>query len=134
KAVKKTVFYGRDGKPETKYFGVRDSDRFIRIYNKKEEGKDKGDVEVMCDHLWGVEIELKRDMVDYWNDCFNDLHILKPDWKIIERSCDRAIVFMLVNDEEEWGKIDRNCRRKYKNLIKEICGVDLRELMKWTLR
>ena len=35
KAVKKTVFYGRDGKPETKYFGVRDSDRFIRIYNKK---------------------------------------------------------------------------------------------------
>jgi DNA relaxase NicK len=33
KAVKKTVFYGRDGKPETKYFGVRDSDRFIRIYN-----------------------------------------------------------------------------------------------------
>ncbi|MEU6626652.1 replication initiation factor domain-containing protein, partial [Streptomyces litmocidini] len=80
KAVKKTVFYGRDGKPETKYFGVRDSDRFIRIYNKKQERKDNADVEVMSDHLWRVEIELKRDMVDYWNDCFNDLHILKPDW------------------------------------------------------
>ncbi|MDK9847754.1 replication initiation protein, partial [Staphylococcus equorum] len=40
KAVKKTVFYGRNGKPETKYFGVRDSDRFIRIYNKKQERKD----------------------------------------------------------------------------------------------
>src|SRR5699024_5187988 len=34
KSVKKTIFYGRNGKPETKYFGVRDSDRFIRIYNK----------------------------------------------------------------------------------------------------
>src|SRR5699024_8941997 len=34
KAVKKTIFYGRNGKPETKYFGVRDSNRFIRIYNK----------------------------------------------------------------------------------------------------
>ena len=120
KAVKKTVFYGRDGKPETKYFGVRDSDRFIRIYNKKQERKDNADVEVMSDHLWRVEIELKRDMVDYWNDCFNDLHILKPDWKIIERTSDRAIVFMLLNDEEEWGKIHRNSRTKYKNLINEI--------------
>src|SRR5699024_982185 len=31
KTVKKTIFYGRNGKPETKYFGVCDSDRFIRI-------------------------------------------------------------------------------------------------------
>ncbi|MGX1437047.1 replication initiation factor domain-containing protein, partial [Mammaliicoccus sciuri] len=57
KAVKKTIFYGRDGKPETKYFGVRDSDRFIRIYNKKQERKDNADVEVISEHLWRVEIE-----------------------------------------------------------------------------
>ena len=58
-----------------------------------------------------MKIELKRDMVDYWNDCFNDLHILKPDWKSIERTSDRAIVFMLLNDEEEWGKLHRNSSR-----------------------
>lgn len=29
-------------------------------------------------------------MVDYWNDCFNDLHILQPDWKTIERTSDRV--------------------------------------------
>uniref|UniRef100_UPI001AEC4B35 replication initiation protein n=1 Tax=Staphylococcus sp. GDY8P209P TaxID=2804177 RepID=UPI001AEC4B35 len=46
KAVKKTIFYGRNGKPETKYFGVRDSDRFIRIYNKKQERKDNADIEI----------------------------------------------------------------------------------------
>ncbi|MCD0661162.1 replication initiation factor domain-containing protein, partial [Staphylococcus aureus] len=85
KAVKKTVFYGRNGKPETKYFGVRDSDRFIRIYNKKQERKDNADVEVVSEHLWRVEVELKRDMVDYWNDCFNDLHILKPAWATLEK-------------------------------------------------
>ena len=134
KSVKKTIFYGRDGKPETKYFGVRDSDRFIRIYNKKQERKDNADVEVISEHLWRVEIELKRNMVDYWNDCFDDLHILKPDWKIIERTSDRAIVFMLLNDEEEWGKIHRNSRAKYKNLIKEISPSDLTDLMKLTLR
>ncbi|MHB7927289.1 replication initiation factor domain-containing protein [Staphylococcus chromogenes] len=134
KAVKKTIFYGRNGKPETKYFGVRDSDRFIRIYNKKQERKDNADIEINLEHLWRVEIELKRDMVDYWNDCFNDLHILKPDWKSIERTADRGIVFMLLSDEEEWGKLHRNSRTKYKNLIKEISPVDLTDLMKSTLR
>ncbi len=112
KAVKKTIFYGRNGKPETKYFGVRDSNRFIRIYNKKQERKDNADAEVMSEHLWRVEIELKRDMVDYWNDCFSDLHILQPDWKTIQRTADRAIVFMLLSDEEEWGKLHRNSQNK----------------------
>ena len=134
KSVKKTIFYGRDGKPETKYFGVRDSDRFIRIYNKKQERKDNADVEVMSEHLWRVEIELKRSMVDYWNDSFDDLHILKPNWKIIKRSSDRAMVFMLLNDEEEWGKLERRTKNKYKNLIKEISPIDLTDLMKMTLR
>ncbi|EOA9407294.1 replication initiation factor domain-containing protein [Staphylococcus aureus] len=134
KAVKKTIFYGRNGKPETKYFGVRDSNRFIRIYNKKQERKDNADDEVMSEHLWRVEIELKRDMVDYWNDCFSDLHILQPDWKTIQRTADRAIVFMLLSDEEEWGKLHRNSRTKYKNLIKEISPVDLTDLMKSTLK
>nr|WP_012779610.1 replication initiation factor domain-containing protein [Staphylococcus simulans]ACN21624.1 replication initiation protein [Staphylococcus simulans bv. staphylolyticus] len=134
KAVKKTVFYGRNGKPETKYFGVRDSDRFIRIYNKKQERKDNADIEVISEHLWRVEIELKRNMVDFWNDCFNDLHILQPDWKTIERTSDRAMVFMLLNDEEEWGKLERRTKNKYKKIIKEISPIDLTEIMKLTLR
>lgn len=51
KALKKTVFYGRNGSMETKYFGVRDSDRFIRIYNKKQERKDNADIEIHSEHL-----------------------------------------------------------------------------------
>ena len=107
KAVKKTVFYGRNDKPETKYFGVRDSDRFIRIYNKKQERKDNADVEVMSEHLWRVEIELKRNMVDYWNDCFNDLHILKPDYSTIKKTSDRHTIMALLFDDNEWGKLER---------------------------
>jgi DNA relaxase NicK len=41
-------------------FGVRDSDRFIRIYNKKQERKDNADIKIMSEHLWRVEIELKK--------------------------------------------------------------------------
>ncbi|MEL1213299.1 replication initiation factor domain-containing protein, partial [Staphylococcus epidermidis] len=58
KSVKKTILYGRNDKPETKYFGVRDSERFIRIYNKKQERKDNADIEIDAEHLWRVEIEL----------------------------------------------------------------------------
>lgn len=134
KAVKKTVFYGRNGKPETKYFGVRDSDRFIRIYNKKQERKDNANVEVMSEHLWRVEIELKRDMVDYWNDCFNDLHILKPDWTAPEKVKEQAMIYMLLHEEDVWGKLERHAKYKYKNLIKEISPVDLTDLMKSTLK
>ncbi|MGX0513084.1 replication initiation protein RepD/replication initiation factor [Staphylococcus hominis] len=134
KSVKKTIFYGRNGKPETKYFGVRDSDRFIRIYNKKQERKDNADVEVMSEHLWRVEIELKRNMVDYWNDCFDDLHILKPDYSTIEKAPDRHTIMALLFDENEWGKLERKKKYRMKKLMTEISPVDLTDLMKLTLR
>ncbi|MGC7568398.1 replication initiation factor domain-containing protein [Staphylococcus epidermidis] len=134
KALKKTVFYGINGMPETKYFGVRDSDRFIRIYNKKQERKDNADVEVMSKHLWRVEIELKRNMVDYWNDCFNDFHILKPDYTMINKTSERHTVMALLFDESEWGKLNRNTKYKFKKIFKEISPIDLTELMKSTLR
>ena len=134
KSVKKTVFYGRSGKPETKYFGVRDSDRFIRIYNKKQERKDNADVEIMSKHLWRVEIELKRDMVDYWNDCFNDLHILKPAWSTLENIKEQAMIYLLINEEGKWGQLTRPTKTKYKNMIKEISPIDLTDLMKSTLK
>ncbi|WP_192947190.1 MULTISPECIES: hypothetical protein [Staphylococcus] len=29
---------------------------------------------------------MKRYLVDYWNNCFNDLYILKPGYSIIEKA------------------------------------------------
>ncbi|HHC9136434.1 TPA: replication initiation factor domain-containing protein [Staphylococcus aureus] len=134
KALKKTVLYGVNGMPETKYFGVRDSERFIRIYNKKKERKDNADIEIASEHLWRVEIELKRNMVDYWNDCFNDLRILKPAWATLESVKEQAMVYLLLHEESTWGKLHRNSRRKYKQILQEISPIDLTELMKLTLR
>src|SRR5699024_8367234 len=104
------------------------------IYNKKQGRKGNADAEVMSAHLWRVESKLKRVIGEYWNDCFRDLHILEPDWKTIQRTADRAIGLMLLSDGEEGGKLHRNARTKYKNLIKEISPVDLTELMKSTLK
>ena len=134
KALKRTVFFGTTGKAETKYFGSRDSNRFIRIYNKKKERKENADVDVSAEHLWRVEIELKRDMVDYWNNCFNDLHILKPAWATLESLKEQAMVYLLLHEESKWGELHRNSRRKYKQIIQEISSIDLTDLMKSTLK
>lgn len=134
KAVKKTVFYGRNGEPETKYFGVRDSDRFIRIYNKKQERKDNADIEIKSEYLWRVEIELKRNMVDYWNDCFGDLHILKPALKNVENIKERAMLYLLINEEDEWGNLERRTKNKYRKILKDTSEIDLTNLMKMTLK
>ena len=134
KALKKTVLYGVNGMPETKYFGVRDSERFIRIYNKKKERKDNADIEIASEHLWRVEIELKRNMVDYWNDCFNDLHILKPAWSTLEKVNEQAMVYTLLHEESMWGKLSKNTKYKFKKIIKEISPVDLTDLLKSTLK
>ncbi len=53
KSVKKTIFYGRNVKPETKYFGVRNSDRFIRIYNKNKNVKIMQMLKLI-QHFYGV--------------------------------------------------------------------------------
>ncbi|HGZ6973315.1 TPA: DUF536 domain-containing protein [Staphylococcus aureus] len=88
----------------------------------------------MSEHLWRVEIELKRNMVDYWNDCFDDLHILKPDYSTIEKAPDRHTIMALLFDENEWGKLERKKKYRMKKLMTEISPVDLTELMKSTLR
>ena len=41
---------------------------------------------------------------------------------------------MLLSEEEEWGKLERRTKNKYKNLIQEISPIDLTDLMKSTLK
>lgn len=134
-ALKKTVFYGRDGKAETKYFGVRDSDRFIRIYNKKQERKDVAEIEIEQENLWRFEIELKRKRVDEWNNgCLDDMHILKPAWSTIENFNEQAMVYLLLHEENKWGQLSRNTKYKYRKLIKKISPNNLVDDMKLALR
>src|SRR5690625_4520771 len=133
KSVKQTVFYGRDNKPETKYFGVRDSERYIRIYNKKKQLRDVKEEEIEYDHLWRIEFELKRSMTNKWDKCFDDLHILQPDYLSLESFEEQAKIYYLMNEISAWSKIERTTKYRYKKRIKEISEVnlsdDLREVL-----
>lgn len=123
--TKQTVFYGRDGKPETKYFGTRESERYIRLYNKKQERKDNANQELEFENLWRLEFELKRDRIDNWKTVADDLILKEPDWKSIEDSRTKAFVYMLLNEPAEWGELTRFTRSKYRKIIREMEGEDL---------
>ena len=74
KALKRTVFFGTTGKAETKYFGSRDSNRFIR--NLRASNAQKLLVKLICDEvketvcifdLKNGELEVNRNKADGWS-------------------------------------------------------------------
>lgn len=134
KAIKETIFLSRKKEVETKYFGVRDSERYIRIYNKKKQLSEVEEKEIEDKYLWRIEFELKRDMTKKWDVCFDDLSILQPAWKTLEKSSERGMVYMLLNEEDEWGYLDRKTKAKFKKIIKEISDIHLEDDMKNTLQ
>lgn len=133
KGVKKTIFYGRDDKPETKYFGVRDSERYIRIYNKKKQLSEVKAQEISEDHFWRIEFELKRSMTNKWDKCFDDLHILKPNFLNVEDFTEQAKLYYLINEQSAWGKIHKNSKVKYRKRLKEISDVDITDNLRQIL-
>lgn len=133
KALKKTIFYGRDDKPETKYFGVRDSERYIRIYNKKLQLSEVKKQEIDDEHLWRIEFELKRSMTDKWDKCFDDLHILQPRIAQVKNFEEKAKLYYLVNEQSAWSELHRNTKYKYRKKIKEISEIDISDILKEVL-
>ena len=72
--------------------------------------------------------------IDVSRSHFNDLHILKPDYTMINKTSERHTVMALLFDESEWGKLNRNTKYKFKKIFKEISPIDLTDLMKQTLK
>lgn len=131
--MKKTIFYGKDGSPETKYFGTRKSDRYIRIYNKKQELLDNKEIEIESDHFWRIEVELKRSRTEEWNNCLQSLNFVQPDWKSIKSNSERATVYMLIHEEDEWGSLSKNGKSKYRKILKQISPVNLTDDLNYVL-
>lgn len=123
--TKSTNFYGVDGKVETKYFGSRRSDRYIRIYNKKQQLLDVFENQIEDKDYWRIEFELKHSRTEEWKKCVEDIHILQPDWSTLEKVDDQMKVYALINEPNFWGKISRNSKYKYKNMIKNISPINL---------
>lgn len=129
--LKYAGYYSAVGVLETKYFGTRKSARYLRIYNKalerKENAKDGEEPEIFVpgQPWWRVEAELKRSWIDDWQKSFSDLHMVKSSWKDLPDVRDRSMVCLLLNEPDEWGKIERRTRNKYRELINKTSDIDL---------
>jgi hypothetical protein len=131
---KSTVFYGLDDKPETKYFGVRDSQRYIRLYDKKRERKHNAEEEITAADLWRLEFELKRDMVDRWETIADDLTIKEPDWRDTADIQQRAMVYLLMNDKESWNDLGNTSKKKYRKIIREMEGENITDFVQQAIK
>lgn len=127
--TKETEIRGINGALETKYLGVRRSDRYVRLYDKKKELRDKQDIIINDEKLWRLEFELKHAKAKDYMTCLKGFNLKKPNWKTIESFNERAKVYMLLNEPNEWTKLNKNTKTKYKKMINEISSVELQTEM-----
>ena len=65
--------------------------------------------------------------------CFDDLQIIKPKWKTVENQQKRAMVYMLLNELDEWSNLQRRTKYRYKKLLNEISDEDISDVLRETL-
>jgi len=133
KGIKKTVIYGKSDNVESKYFGVRSSDRYIRIYNKKKQLAEVHDKTIENENLWRIEFELKKSMVNKWDKCFDDLSVIKPAYLTINNFEEQAKIHYLLHEQNAWSMLSRSTKYKYKKILKEISDIDITDILKKVL-
>lgn len=133
-ASKHTLILGRNGALETHYLGSRNSDKFVRIYDKKQELKDKHDTVIPDKQMWRLEFELKRKMARSFMSALDGFAITKPDWRQLQNMQEKAMVYLLLQEEAEWGKLSKNSKTKYKKIISSIESENLVDELRDLLR
>ena len=74
--TKKNPRISPGGKLETIYFGVPKGKNYIRIYDKKNQLKEKKDQEIELPELWRIEFQLRgKACADTWTTCADNLLI-----------------------------------------------------------
>lgn len=119
-AQKSAIFFGANGRIETRYFGSRQSDKYIRIYDKKRELLDKFDTVIPDEYFWRIEIEAKRKSLNHINTLLDGIDLLIPAIYMLDDVVERAMILYLVADDSRWSELSKNTKTKYKKLMKSI--------------
>lgn len=127
-ATSTKVFYDRAGNMETTYWGSSASERQVRLYNKYiEQSHKKQYIDKDISSWWRLEVQLRRSKAEEWNevvrktlDSFCSIHFIPNDIKVT----DQIMLTGLMNDYSLWGKLARNTKYKYRDMIKKITKND----------
>lgn len=118
----KKVWFGRDGKMETTYYGSPASNKQIRQYNKLVEQKRKGKDVVNHDSWWRIELQLRGNKIQDYPKIVKEMleNFYVPNYSQIEDVVKSAMVYRLVHDPSFYGNLGRSTQFRYRKLIKEV--------------
>lgn len=128
------VIQGPNGEVQTRYYGSRSSDRFIRMYNKKIERLEKNDEVVDRENWWRIEFELKRSACENIDNCLRGMKLVYPLWQNIENANEKLKVYALLHNSEFWKDLSKNQRTKYKKIIADLSDIDVVNYMEEAYR
>ena len=138
---KKKIYFGLDGKIETRYAGSGD-EFIIRLYDKKKERIEKGDKVAQdevskFDQLWRLEFELHgsgfiENQLKKEFRFLSDTPISKLDYtdeNYIELSPQEKIIFLAKDEHPElFAELSKATKAKYNALRKKSSIVDLADM------
>ncbi|SDW99591.1 hypothetical protein SAMN05518855_1007217 [Paenibacillus sp. CF384] len=135
---------------QTLNIGSDESEYKVTIYNKLLERKAKlikNPLDVSTEekdyletkkHWWRIEFKLKGQAASVdrsfnafsENNVFRGLKVYKPDYKAADDMRTRAMVYYLLNHEDEWGNLSWESKKKYKEYIEAFSDYDLVDYLK----
>ena len=124
--TKKNPRISPGGKLETIYFGVPKGINYIRIYDKKNQLKEKKDQEIELPELWRIEFQLRgKACADTWTTCDKNLLIHTIEYPksvsgVWRNACENV---RKTTEGIEW--MTDYEKRKCRKLLKESKGIDL---------
>lgn len=132
-AIAERIYFGRTGAIETRYIGSPNSDRQIRIYNKKLQLLTKEKIKIPQDVLWRLEVVLKSDKIYDIENALENINLYRPDYSMFDDIKTRAMFYFLDNHKHEWDNIDSRTKTKYRKLIRDTQEFNLTEVLKKNL-
>lgn len=126
--LSKKLFYGLNGKIETKYWGSRSSEKQVRLYNKLKEQRDKKKVVPLdIKSWWRFELQLRQGKAEIWTDIVAKTLASFCSPEYIPDSIKGSTKIMLVgllSDTSLFSELGSHSKAKYRKLLREVAEVD----------
>ena len=124
--TKKNPYISPAGKLETIYLGAPKGVNYIRIYDKKNQLKDKKAQEIELPELWRIEFQLRgKACADTWTTCADKLMIHKLVYSESVSGVWKVACEHVRQNPDAIGLMSTYERQKCRKLLKESKGTDL---------
>lgn len=132
-AVVRREFFNRNNQLETRYLGSPNSDSYIKIYDKKAEQLTKH-IQIEQPVLWRFEITLKTEKIYYLINALDNIDLYLPNYENLDTVQEKAMMFYLQSDLNNWSKIDKRTKTKYRKYIREHSDFKVTEILRKNLK